>query len=323
MNSPLASAAPTPFPRTTQRIRDSAESGRDVEIFDPRHRFVVGTPIYDACPTEYYRASMRRCETEGPSVRYRRPDGSAALDTVIAGGLHCYFDSHVDRARNTIANQFMAQTAADWLLWIDSDIEWHPSHIARLFQHAMNGHKFVAGLYAMKCLKPTFVANVRQGAKIDPTTGLIEVADAGTGFLLLHRDVFTALQSHPHVQRFTTAPNSPYPGKVWHAYFSSGPYGEPDPKTGAPQWLSEDWMLCRLWQELGGKVFADTEIKLRHFGSLLYPPSIAELEDAVCDLLSHNNPGLDHARLKKAVDGYKAPPPPTPFPQAATLKQAA
>lgn len=324
---PIAAAAPAPVKRSILN-----ERGTQVEVFDRRQRFQIATPAYGNLSTEVYLESLRAIE-RSPSARFRNADGSVGLDTIFAGFLEngksgrlsVGNDSHIDRARNILANYFVNENQTDWLLWIDGDIQFGPPHIARLFQHAMNGYKMVAGHYAMKCLQPTFVANVARGGRPDPTTGLIELTDAGTGFLLMHRDVFVALRDHPDVKPYICAQNTPFAGQIHFSYFGSGVYGPKVPEseltpeqiatlrtskhydgTGVAQWLSEDWKICRYWQELGGKVHGDTEVKLRHFGNLLYPPTVSELEGAVVHLLEHNHPAIDRARLAKALEQAKA-----------------
>jgi hypothetical protein len=325
--SPIATAAPQPVARTTR-----TEAGKTVEVFSRRARFQIATPAYGALSTEVYLESLRSIE-RAPSAYYDNPDGTVSTETIFAGyldtgqsgRLSVANDSHIDRARNVLANYFVEQNQTDWLLWIDGDIQFGPPHIARLFQHAMHGHKMVSGHYAMKCLKPTFVANVAQGAKPDPESGLIEITDAGTGFLLMHRDVFLALREHPEVKPYICAPNTPFAGEIHFSYFGSGVYGPKTPEsaltpkqlatlrawkhydgTGVANWLSEDWKICRYWQELGGKVFGDTQVKLRHFGNLLYPPMVDELQGAIESLLHSNHPAVDVIRLRTALDAYKS-----------------
>lgn len=338
---PIAAAAPAPVARSTR-----PEKGVAVEIFDRRQRFQIATPAYGNLSTEVYLESLRACE-RAPSARFRAADGSVSVDTIFAGyldngqsgRLSVGNDSHIDRARNILANHFVNRNLTDWLLWIDGDIQFSPVHFARLFQHAMNGCKVVAGHYAMKCLQPTFVANVARGGKVDPVSGLIELTDAGTGFLLTHRDVYLALRDHPEVKPYICAPNTPFAGEIHFSYFGSGVYGPKIPEsqlnaqqlatlrswkhydgTGVQHWLSEDWKICRYWQEIGGKVWGDTEIKLRHFGNMLFPPTVQELEGAVVHLLEHNHPAIDRERITKALGIV---PPLEPFPQAASLKAAA
>lgn len=265
-------------------------------VFDRRQRIKIATPCYDFTLTEYYHNSLRAC-CQQPLASFRQKDGTVTTDSVIAGRFSLPNDSHIDRARNVIANLWMEEDDNDWLLWIDADIEFQPQDIARLFIHAQRGHKFVCGLYAMKTLVPTFVANVLPGAKPDPESGLVEVWHAGTGFMMLHRDVFLKLREHPKVQPYKCANNTPWAGKKFWSYFTSGVHGQKDPQSGLQDWQSEDWMLCELWRELGGKVFADTEIKLRHLGRLLYPPTVDELVEAVRALRRNNHPALPAEKI--------------------------
>jgi hypothetical protein len=281
-----------------------SSSAAGPQVFSPRDRITVATPCYDYSLTEYYHTSLRSC-LASPLAHFRQADGSTALDSVLAGRMTLPNDSHIDRARNVIANLWYQENKTDWLLWIDADIEFTPADIARLFTHAQHGHKFLAGLYAMKCLLPTFVANVRPGSKPDPESGLIEVLHAGTGFLLIHRSVLTDLQKHPRITAYDCPPNSPWAGTSHYNYFQSGPYGTPSATTGRKQWQSEDWMLCELWRELGGQVLADTNIKLRHLGRLLFPPSVSELQGAFESLLRQSHPAIKIETLRQALAAYK------------------
>lgn len=292
----------TPLPREQAEF-----NGKTVDVFSLRHRITILSPCYDFSLTEYYHNSVRECMQA--QAHFRLEDGTIALLPIIAGRLSLPNDSHIDRARNVLTNLWLRNNQTDLALWWDVDIEKHPEHIMRLFVHAMNGYKFVCGHYAMKCLLPTFVANVLPGTKIDPATGLIELLDGGTGCMLWHRDVPLALQAHPMVKAYACSPNTPFPGEKFYAYFCSGAYGAADDKTGLQNWLSEDWMVCRLWQELGGKVYGDSQIKLRHFGRIMYPPPVSELVEAVLSLIKHNHPALAPSikPLREACAKYMPP----------------
>ena len=299
-------------PTTTGTAPAHPASAAAPQVFDRRQRITIATPCYDFSLTEYYLNSLRACTTS-PTARFRGKDGTVALDSIIAGRISLPNDSHVDRARNVLANLWYTANETDWLLWIDADIEFAPEHIARLFVHAQHGHKFLGGLYAMKCLKPTFVANTLPGKRPDPATGLLEVLHLGTGFMLIHRDVLTQLQTHPDVRRYKCAPNTPWADKFHYTYFGSGVAGPKDEKDGSQQWLSEDWMICQRWRDLGGQIMADTEIKLRHLGRMLYPPTVGEIIEATTALLRQNNPHIDIAALRAALATYQ----PTALPKAA------
>jgi len=47
-----------------------------------------------------------------------------------------------------------------------------------------------------------------------------------------------------------------------------------DPDSG--RYLSEDYALCRLWRDIGGKVFADLECKLNHLGQHMFRGDLPE-----------------------------------------------
>lgn len=286
-------------------------AGKTVDVFPLDCRITILTPTYDYSLTEYYRTSLALAQ-EHVRAHFRMPDGSVQQLPVIADRINVPNDSHIDRARNVVTNVWIRTNQTRFALSIDADIEFFPQHIARTWLHLLNGHRFVCGHYAMKCLKPTFVANVKGGTRPDPTTGLIELLDGGTGWMAHDRSVMLELQKHPEVKPFTCAPNTPWPGETFYAYYSSGVYGPADSKTGLSQWLSEDWKICRLWQELGGTIQGDTEIKLRHFGRMLYPPLISELVDATACLIEHKNPGMaEHVdRLTTALTKWRELPAP-------------
>lgn len=296
-----------PLPKSTAVV-----DGKTVEVFSLRHRITILSPCYDFQLTEYYHNSVEACKHA--SAHYRLPDGSIKILPIIAGRISLPNDSHIDRARNVVANIWVDQNPhqTDFALWWDVDVEKHPEHILRFFIHAMNGHKFLCGHYAMKCLRPTFVANVKAGARPDPKTGLLELLHGGTGSMLWHIDVPRLLQTHPLVKPFKTAPNTPWPGRKFWAYFTSGVVGEkaaadvPADKLG--DWDSEDWAVCRMWQELGGQVLGDAEIKLRHFGRQMFPPQVEELVEAVAYLLEQHHPAVDIVRLRAGVAKYQPAP---------------
>lgn len=305
-------------------------AGKTVDVFPLDCRITILTPTYDYSLTEYYRTSLALAQ-EHVRAHFRMPDGSVQQLPVIADRINVPNDSHIDRARNVVTNVWIRTNQTRFALSIDADIEFFPQHIARTWLHLLNGHRFVCGHYAMKCLKPTFVANVKGGTRRDPTTGLIELLDGGTGWMAHDRSVLIESRKHPEVKPYLCAPNTPWPGQVFWSYYSSGVYGPvdqieltpgdkadilaakgPEAFTKLQQWLSEDWKLCRVWQELGGTIQGDTEIKLRHFGRMLYPPLISELVDATACLIEHKNPGMaEHVdRLTTALTKWRELPAP-------------
>jgi hypothetical protein len=244
-------------------------------IFDYRDRIVILTPVFAWQCHEAFRRCMDAVRTV-PQGRFRMEDGSVEVLPIVAEFLTLPNDSHIDRARNTLSHLFL-RTPYRFALWIDSDIEIQPEHVVRLWQHLMHGRKFVCGLYAMKTIVPTFVANVKRGATVDQASGLIELNDGGTGCMALDRCVYDTLRAVFPERAYRFASNAPFPGEETFAYFTSGVVQ----RNGAGDWLSEDWKFCHDWKVAGGTVWGDTAIKLHHWGPMCFPPTVGEIVEAL------------------------------------------
>jgi hypothetical protein len=99
----------------------------------------------------------------------------------------------------------------------------------------------------------------------------IEVAEAPNGFMCVKRDVFRRLmEGYPNL-RYTPdgPPGHPQAHLHWRFYDCMV-----DPDSG--RYLSEDYAFCRLWRDLGGKVWVDLECKLNHLGQHMYRGDLAE-----------------------------------------------
>jgi hypothetical protein len=186
-------------------------------------------------------------------------------------------DSLVSRARNTLAARFL-DSEYDWMLFLDVDLEFQPEHIARLWLHGIKeGRKLIGGLYAMKRVIPRFVFNPAGNEKPD-ANGALRVQEVGTGFLLIHRSVFETMRDKMPDIAYTTDSNHAGGIRTEWDFFAVGPYKYPN---GLVRYLSEDWYFCQRWRDLGGDVWADTKIQLRHMGPLVFPPAAEELHEAV------------------------------------------
>lgn len=252
-------------------------------IFDHRDRFVVLTPVFAWQCHEAFRRCMDVIRTI-PRARFRMEDGSVQSLPVVAQFITLPNDSHIDRARNVLSHLFL-RTPYRFALWIDSDIEPEPEHIVRLWQHMMHGRKFVCGLYAMKTIVPTFVANVKRGSAIEPESQLIELNDGGTGCMALDRIVFDTLRAVFPDRAYRFPPNCDLAGQEAFAYFTSGVVQ----RGGVGDWLSEDWKFCHDWKVAGGQVWGDTQIKLHHWGPMRFPPTVGEIVEAISQLCTEGS----------------------------------
>lgn len=168
-------------------------------------------------------------------------------------------ESLISRGRNTLSAKFLAKEESTHLMFIDADIGWEPWHLIALLMRDLD---VVGGLYPMKTLPVKWVVNGVEGAK-STDDGLIEVSKTGTGFLLIKRRVFEKLKEHPEVVQYNADIGlDPKYNEFMYTFFDTG--------VRENRYYSEDWWFCDNWRQLGGKVFVDKRILLKHSGSFTF-----------------------------------------------------
>lgn len=201
-------------------------------------------------------------------------------------------DSLVSRARNNLAHRFLGGTEQpdgkggkqttlyDWLLFIDTDLQFNPADVQTLYEVAKKrGPNVYAGTYPIKTLKPKVVFNAMPDCKPD-ADGVLEVRETGTGFMLIHRKVFEQMieKFRDEIEFYSDQGDAGAEKVVKHDFFSVGV--RRDPILGYKRFLSEDWYFCQRWREIGGKVFLHTRLQANHIGTFTYPANPAELLEA-------------------------------------------
>lgn len=162
-------------------------------------------------------------------------------------------ESLVHRARMEMTASFL-RGHHSYLFWIDGDIEFEPSHVAALWNMNVD---IACGVYAMKKPDKQWFAAWKDGKLVkdlDQFDGPIEVDYAGTGFLLIKRDMIEKLAQK--VEYFEGA-NGPVP-----ALFMTPIH------DGALE--SEDYHFCRLARENGYKIMMNPAVRLKHWGQFAY-----------------------------------------------------
>jgi hypothetical protein len=168
-------------------------------------------------------------------------------------------ESLITRARNTLTAKFLTNPDSTHLMFIDADIGWEPWHLLVM----LNADKdVIGGLYPMKSLPVKWCVNGFEGAE-EGADGLQEVSKTGTGFMLIKRHVFEKLNAHPATKPFINdiglpAELNPY----MKTYF--------DTAVRENRYYSEDWTFCENWRDLGGKVWVDKRVLLRHTGTYVF-----------------------------------------------------
>jgi hypothetical protein len=168
-------------------------------------------------------------------------------------------ESLISRARNTLTAKFLDMPDATHLFFVDADIGWEPWHLLVLLNRDKD---VIGGLYPMKTMPIKWVVNGFEGAEEGPD-GLQEVSKAGTGFLLMKKHVFEKMNGHPAVKQYKNDIGlDPKYDQHLKTYF--------DTAVRQNRYYSEDWTFCENWRDIGGKIWVDKRVLLRHSGSYVF-----------------------------------------------------
>ena len=170
-------------------------------------------------------------------------------------------ESLISRARNTLTAKFLHTKDSTHLMFIDADIGWEPWHLLVMLDAQKD---VIGGLYPMKSLPIKWCVNgIPNAPEPAPEDNHIEVTKTGTGFMLIKRDVFAKLDSHPAVKPFINDIGLPAElNPFMKTYF--------DTAVRENRYYSEDWTFCENWRDIGGKVWVDKRVLLKHTGTYVF-----------------------------------------------------
>lgn len=191
-------------------------------------------------------------------------------------------ESLITRARNMAVHDFLRSDATH-LLFIDADITF-PGDLA--LKMLDTGFPLVAASYPKKSInweavrqaalrgekdlasyQADHVINVRTRT-IEVENGCVEVLDAGTGFMLIERQVILDMQyAHPEWMYLSDSMQTRFQ-PMWST-FDCGIY-DADIHGGPGRYLSEDYRFCREYQKMGGRVMLILDDRLEHTGTYTF-----------------------------------------------------
>jgi len=202
-------------------------------------------------------------------------------------------ESLISRARNTLVAKFLNNPQSTHLMFIDADIGWEPWHLLVLLNRDVD---VIGGLYPMKSLPVKWVVNGFDGAETGPD-GLQEVSKTGTGFMLVKRHVFDKLTAHPAVKPFNNDIGLPKElDQHLRTYY--------DTAVRENRYYSEDWTFSENWRDMGGRIWVDKRVLLKHTGTYTFDFAAQEpLYKQLHEMAQKNQPPAD-------------PPPAQPAPVA-------
>ena len=244
-------------------------------------RLIIATPCYGGQVTEKYAQSMFNLVS------------TANKYGVTLGYLTLANESLITRGRNELVSTFMRDTTGTHLMFIDADIAFNPNDVIRML---LADEDIVAGAYPLKIydwnaasgvatLYPNagpeeiqasaiqYVINVHKpdpelvGKQVDVqiVNGLLEVWDAGTGFMLMKRGVIEDMISAYPETRYFSDKDMTLPVELRERYALFDTMIDEDGR-----YLSEDYTFCRRWQHIGGKIHLEINTVLDHIGTVTF-----------------------------------------------------
>jgi hypothetical protein len=195
-------------------------------------------------------------------------------------------ESLITRARNSLANDFLA-TDCTHMMFIDADIGFNPADIIKM----INANKdIICGIYPKKEIDWVQVTKAVQAGvppqELNKHTGAfvvnlvddaasaegaidapIQIANGGTGFMLIQRKVFEGLigKVPTYNNDMFLAVDTERKVKVINEFFATSIDG----KSGN-RLLSEDYHFCKIAREQGFTVWAAPWAQLQHCGSYIF-----------------------------------------------------
>jgi len=200
------------------------------------------------------------------------------LSKKIQPKFHMVQSSLVTQGRNLCVQAFLNSNYSH-MLFLDSDIEFDASSILFMMKQDKD---IVLTPYPMKVFdwdkarklaaksgRPIeecphyFCLEFPDKNKIESKNGLCEIIKGPAGCMLLKREVFEKMiKAYPKMKikqkqlvngLMSTSEN------VWNFFDTSF-----DPETG--KFLGEDYAFCERWTDIGGKIYANIEAYITHWG---------------------------------------------------------
>lgn len=201
-------------------------------------------------------------------------------------------ESLITRARNYLVDEFL-RSGMTHMLFLDADIHFDPRDIIALL--ALN-KEIIGAPYPKKAIK---WASIKEGIKknpdmpdgeleklagdfvFNPVPGTekfsvgepIEVLEIGTGYMLIERSVFERFAAkYPELHyKPDHVGQANFDGSRYiHAYFDTVIDSKANGGSGSDRYLSEDYMFCQWWRNMGGQIWLCPWMKTHHIGTYAF-----------------------------------------------------
>jgi len=284
---PKATANEVPATDDTMYRLLDAKIEIPIGLLRSKHIFIA-TPCYGGQIGEPYFRSMMRF-----AILCNKYDIKYTISTLAN-------ESLITRGRNTLVSFFMENKDATHLFFIDADIEFQPEDLLRQVAYdkpivvgaypkkAVNWQSIVHAARTIPSETPETIeghssnyvvnfdfikdADGNRTPQVQIVDNLVKLKDAGTGFMCIKKEVIQQLMdAHPDLKYVNDINVDQKFEPFMYALFDT----MIDPESR--RYLSEDYMFCRLWQNMGGDVYLDPRTALNHVGHYTFRGNIRKL----------------------------------------------
>jgi glycosyltransferase involved in cell wall biosynthesis len=210
-----------------------------------------GKSIFIALPAYDFKVSLKLAVS---LAKFSRASAEHGIDIQIGSICGC---SVVSRARNLLAKD-MLESKCDYLLFIDSDINFEPDDIFRLMAWGTDPKKgIVAAVPRTRNESKVYIATLDYDDNGDLTMngmGLVRAKRVATAFMLVRREVFETLErEHPEWAYYDSKTD-----RTLSCMF--------DFQLAEEGYIGEDFLFCDRVRSHGFEVWIDPTITLGHMG---------------------------------------------------------
>ena len=210
-----------------------------------------GKSLFIALPAYDFKVSLKLAVS---LAKFSRASAEHGIDIQIGSICGC---SVVSRARNLLAKD-MLESKCDYLLFIDSDINFEPDDIFRLMAWGTDPKKgIVAAVPRTRNESKVYIATLDYDENGDLTMngmGLVRAKRVATAFMLVRREVFETLEKeHPEWAYYDSKTD-----RMLSCMF--------DFQLTEEGYIGEDFLFCDRVRSHGFEVWIDPSITLGHMG---------------------------------------------------------
>ena len=203
---------------------------------------LAGKSIFIALPAYDFKVSLKLAIS---LARFAQVAPRHGIDIQIGSICGC---SVVSRARNLLA-QDMIESSCDYLLFVDSDINFEPEDIFRLMAWAEDPKKgIVAAVPRTRSEDKVYIANLDYDENNELTMngmGLVRAERVATAFMLVRREVFiTMAEAHPEWKYYDKRSDRVVPCLFDFELTEEG-------------YIGEDFLFCDRTRDLGFEIWID------------------------------------------------------------------